>query len=209
MDYFINLRGVKHRDASLALKDISDKQRAKLAEFREQRMSMQNLVDQLDLDLEVERDFTGKVCSEKKGLEIEVKALKEIIAKKEEHDKLQPNKSEHSDDKKFRSESGKLKEVLEIQADLIKAFEKKNEVLNRNLEEHKNEKQRMFIAIEEMEDILKKEVSKTSDEISDMRNKTKDLEAHIKNQKDEIDIKDELISELVSRKENKTNADSS
>ena len=27
--------------------------------------------------------------------------------------------------------------------------------------------------------------------------------------KDEIDIKDELISELVSRKENKTNADSS
>ena len=34
-----------------------------------------------------------------------------------------------------------------------------------------------------MEDILKKEVSKTSDEISDMRNETTDLEAHIKNQK--------------------------
>ena len=173
----------KHRDAALALKDISDKQRAKLAEFREQRMSIQNLVDLLDLDLEVEIDFTGKVCSEKKGLEIEVKALKEIIAKKEEHDKLQPNKSEHSDDKKFRSESGKLKEVLETQADLIKAFEKKNEVLNRNLEEQKNGKQRMLIAIEEMDDKLKKEVS-------EMRNKTKDLEAHIKNPKDEIDIKD-------------------
>ena len=84
----------KHRDAALALKDVTDKQKAKLAKFREQRMAMQNLVDQLELDLDLEREFTGKVCSEKKTLEIEVKTLKEIIANKEEHDKLQPYKCE-------------------------------------------------------------------------------------------------------------------
>ena len=56
----------KRRDAALALKDISDNQRTKLAEFREQRISMQNLVDQLDLDSDVEGEFTGKVSSEKK-----------------------------------------------------------------------------------------------------------------------------------------------
>ena len=163
---------------------------------------MQNLVDQLELDLDLEREFTGKVCSEKKTLEIEVKTLKEVIANKEEHEQTQPNKSDNSGDKEFRIENCKLREVLENQADVIKALDMKNKVLNRNLEEQKNDKQKMNITIKEMEAIFKTEVSRTSEEISEMKNKTRALEVNIKNQKDEH------ISELVSRMDNKTNADS-
>ena len=56
----------KHRDAALAMKEINDKQKKKLCEYREVRMSMQNQIDELEHNLDLEREFTLKVCEEEK-----------------------------------------------------------------------------------------------------------------------------------------------
>ena len=59
----------KHRDAALSLRDINDKQKKKLCEYREDRISMQTQIDELESDLDMEREFTTKVCEEKKEME--------------------------------------------------------------------------------------------------------------------------------------------
>ena len=57
----------KHRDAALSLKEISDKQRKRISEYRDRTIDLQNKIDQIQLDLE--RDFTFKVCEEKTKFE--------------------------------------------------------------------------------------------------------------------------------------------
>ena len=102
----------KHRNAALLLKDINEKQKKKLSDFREQRTVMQDQIDQLELDQDLEREFTEKVISEKRDLENNVKALQEELSKKEQDSKVRKVKEEPCSKMSSKIENDKSSEKI-------------------------------------------------------------------------------------------------
>ena len=86
---------------------------------------MQRQIDPLESDLDVEREFTLKVCNEKKELEGKVNALIEE-AKKEVsgNDYFHRNGKDDVEEKKVKHEQLKLLRRTEIADDVIKKLKK-------------------------------------------------------------------------------------
>ena len=71
----------KHRDAALALKDISNQQKKKIAWYREQLIQMQSQIDQLENDNDTEKENVAKLLNEKKIMEDKIDGSNEEAKK--------------------------------------------------------------------------------------------------------------------------------
>ena len=102
----------KHRDAAIALKEINQKQRVKLNEYRDERMKMQDLIDQLELEKDLEKEFIWKKCTENKELENKVKLLNEDLRTKIERIEILVSNDERKSEIPVKDEAAKLETHL-------------------------------------------------------------------------------------------------
>ena len=72
MDEVVDTVG-KEKNAATAWKDVCSKQKKKLSELRAVKMSMQNRIDQLDLDLEFEKNMSQKFVKKNRTLKLKWK----------------------------------------------------------------------------------------------------------------------------------------
>ena len=63
----------KHRDAAIALKDISNQQKTKITWYRNQLIEMQSQIDKLEFENDTEKEIVDKMLNAKKTFEDKMK----------------------------------------------------------------------------------------------------------------------------------------
>ena len=200
----------KHRDAALALKEISTQQKKKISWYREQLIEMQSQIDKLEHDNDTEKEMVGQILNEKKILEEKVyvsnkEAERMVILKEElevEVERLKHNQ-ETLENPKIEIENVKLKRKLEIYEKVIEELKfKSNSSSKVNKELQDNLKMSCLLDKVKKED-LEKELLEHSEENNELVKRIDNLSMKVIDQKEEIDG---MKNEMDRKDSNMTNS---
>jgi chromosome segregation ATPase len=192
----------KHRDAAIALKEINQKQRVKLNEYRDERMKMQDLIDQLELEKDLEKEFIWRKCTENKELENKVKLLNEDLRTKIERiEILVSNDERKSDEIPVKDEAAKLE--THLSSNVIKELKNKLVFLDRKLADQSETIRNLKVTSKEEEETHKHESVAKACEYSELKSCNDELKQIINDQRDELEVKEGKISEMKIKLENK------
>ena len=116
----------KHRDAALALKDISNQQKKKISWYRDQLIEMQSQIDKLVLEHDTEKEMVDKLLNEKVSLKGKMNYSNEAVERmvilkeglEEEVKRLKTNQ-DSSEKANLELENVNLKKKLEICVNII------------------------------------------------------------------------------------------
>ena len=136
MDEVVNA-AEKHRKSALALKEVSEKQKVKINEFRERTIRMQDDIDNLELDLkESEEKFTNlSVRMKERDVENDLLTQKLITNAKEETAKEEAFQEENRETKERLEQ---LLEDVDIGYEMVQRRLSEIQTLNKTVKDLKN-----------------------------------------------------------------------
>ena len=102
--------GNKHKEKLISLKEVAENQKEKISLLRDQKSSLQYQVDQLQSDLEIEKDLVYK---------IQIEDLKRINKLKVEIDCLKDYKECEEKSENFKENGSMSKEIEDLKAILL------------------------------------------------------------------------------------------
>ena len=183
-------------DNALDARDkLVDSQRRKIVDLREQKYSLQSQVDQLHMDLELEKDEFLKISLEKKASELKLMEKQnelestEVVLEKLRSVENEVNKPQKQDLLKKIEASSKLAKELQSKLEASEFREKKA-----------NEKmQSLTIVMQEINGNLENELNLKSEENLQIKMKLEIYETENRKFRDEIDAKDAKLSEFENR----------
>ena len=122
--------GNKHKEKLISLKEVAENQKEKISLLRDQKSSLQYQVDQLQSDLEIEKDLAYKIQMEDlkriKKLKVEIDCLKDYKECEEKSENFKENGS-------MSKEIEDLKAILLTREKELEDKESKNEELSNKI----------------------------------------------------------------------------
>ena len=210
---------VKHRDAVISLKEISEKQKVRLCDYKMK-------VEQLEYDLDESERRESKYSNKNKEMEVEIKALKSKLKSREaekntnedalleENEQLKErvtklcNKVENNlkDIGQFCWDLEEAKKEISEKGKELEVFEKRKEVTDKVIKDIQRENQNLKVEVERYADSIKSvkansetvqqnllaEVTRTKD----LRSLYEDTQDAIKNLSEEVE---KLNKENISK----------
>ena len=131
--------GKKHKDKLLALIEVSEKQKSKISSLREEKNSLLDKVDQMELDDKCRVELVIKMTNEQRALKIELRDVRMVLIEQEE---LIREKTENQDTNEFLKIKMKdLEDELQLKDIKISNLEvlvKEKTILEKTLESEIN-----------------------------------------------------------------------
>ena len=161
--------GKKHKDKLLALIEVSEKQKSKISSLREEKNSLLDKVDQMELDDKCRVELVIKMTNEQRALKIELRDVRMVLIEQEE---LIREKTENQDTNEFLKIKMKdLEDELQLKDIKISNLEvlvKEKTILEKTLESEINsagkDEEDLEAKIKFLEaDIMKKKEKEISD----------------------------------------------
>ena len=154
--------GSKHREKVVSLTEIAKEQKSKISSLREEKNSLLDQLDKLELDAKSDADLILRMTSETRSLKIEIRNIRmetiekeEVIREKEsniEEIEFYKVKSKDLEDELFLKEH-KIQELEEI---VSKSKQTVGDTLENELNSIGEEKEHLKVKVDNLEDELRK-----------------------------------------------------
>ena len=183
----------KHREAALSLKEIGEKQKKKIKEYR-------NTIENLKDEQQKNDEYTCKVSKENKELEKEVILLKKKL---KEHDSSDEASEEENED--MLSKIDQLEEDVEIGYKIVQSKVKELEMTNKELKqvkEEKNELSDLVMEFEKKSRVANKVIESLQSGKEELKNEIKERNLHFESSESDVQKwksrKDKELKDLLT-----------